>query len=261
MTRSPIVVALLALLVTVTAHAVPPAAPAAPRVLSTIPADLTGPALRAHLSGVVPVRVHVTTDGIVDSARAIGGDARLRTDAEAAARWAVYEAPAKAAWTTLPVRLEPGEDAPQTIDFRRSALDAERAGDLTNALLYWSGAVAHVGTHASLRNVWALRERSAHVAQRMNPRPPVASETIKGGMAIAAELERTVARADHLARIEALQPILREAPWWDDPYRCLAASSAAISAASALTGPAPSITAATASVTMSVTNWLAEVKK
>src|SRR6187399_1284930 len=73
------------------ALAATPAQPAPARaVLLTAPADLPPTQLGKEVSANVGVRVLVSAEGLVDSARAVSGDPSLRPSAEASARWWVF---------------------------------------------------------------------------------------------------------------------------------------------------------------------------
>ena len=202
-------------------------APAAgPSVLLRASADLSPHAFAAHLAGKVAVRVHVAPSGIADSARATSGSVALRASAEAAARWTIFEASPRGGWTNVTIDVAPAaaDDDPLTPDCVTSALAAEKAGDLRGALDWWLGALTKVGTHPELRNVWAVREQVLRIATTMHPTPPVPNATSGAARNLSAQLERTVARMQHQDIIALLQPVLREAPWWAEPYRCLAAA-------------------------------------
>jgi hypothetical protein len=201
-------------------------ATAGPRVLSTVPAALSPAAFAAHLSGKVSVHVHVTPTGLADSVRATVGATALRATAESAARWYVFDASPKGGWTDVVVDVAPAaaDDDPLSPDFVASAIQAEKDGDLRGALDWWLGALNKVGTHPELRNPWAVREQTLRIATAMHPAPPVPHVAGVTGMGLSAQLERTVARLQHQDIVGLMQPILLEAPWWADAYRCLAAA-------------------------------------
>lgn len=199
---------------------------AGPRVIATVPADRMPTDDGASAPITLEVRVHVEPNGLADSARALSGPANQRAAAEAAARWYVFEPTPKGGWTTVTVVVAPAppDEEPLTPDFIAEAHAAETNGDLRGALDWWLGALARVGTHASLRDPWAIREQVLRLANAMHPQPPVPNATHVNGMGLSAQLERTVARGQHQDLVGLLEPVILEAPWWAEPYRCLAAA-------------------------------------
>jgi hypothetical protein len=203
-----------------------PAAAAGPRVLSTVPAALSPEAFAARLSGKVSVRVHVTPTGLADSVHATAGAPALRASAEAAARWYVFDATPKGGWTDVVVEVAPAatDDDPLSPDYVASAIQSEKDHDLRGALDWWLGALNKSGTHPELRNPWAIREQTLRIAKAMHPAPPVPHVSGVTGLGLSAQLERTVARLQHQDIVGLMRPILLDAPWWADAYRCLAAA-------------------------------------
>ena len=199
---------------------------AAPHLLSSVPADLSAEAFDAHLGGHVLVHALVSAVGLVDEARATSGDARLCAAAEAAVRWYVFEASAKGAALDVDVDVAKAaaDEDPLSPDLIAEARSAEKEGDRRTALDWWVGALNRVGTHPRLRNGWAVREQTLRLAKLLPTPPPVPSATNGIIVGMSAQLERTVARGQHLDVIGILQPALLEAPWYADGYRCLAAA-------------------------------------
>ncbi len=197
-----------------------------PKLLSTVPAALSPEAFAARASGKVSVHVHVTPTGLADSVRATAGAPLLRASAAAAARWYVFDSSPKGGWTDVVVEVVPAaaDDDPLSPDFVASAIQAEKDHDLRGALDWWLGALNRVGTHPELRNPWAIREQTLRIANAMHPAPPMPHVAGVTAMGLSAQLERTVARLQHEDIVGLLQPVLIEAPWWADAYRCLGAA-------------------------------------
>ena len=208
------------------AHMAAPASAAASLTpLSTVLADVPQAALDARLKGDVVVRVRVSRLGLVDSARVVSGDARLRAPALAAARWYLYAAQPRPEWTTVTITIDGTVDSePLALDVIGMARDAERAGHFQAALDAWAGVLNRCGTHPTIRNPWAIREHIAEVQRRMPVEPPLRGES--QGYAVAARIEqqRTVARAAHADLVKKFEDAQRDLPWWDEPYQWDAAS-------------------------------------
>lgn len=209
------------------ATGVPAAGPAPRAVLLTAPADLPPELLGTKVSAEVAVRALVAPSGLVDSARAVSGDPRLRASAEAAARWWVF-APAEGRdWITVTVPVTAGEDAePLHPDVLAIARESEAGGDLRTALASWVGALNRLGRSPVVLNEWAIREHAMALARRITPPPPLGDAI--GGAARGARGQqlRTVARSGHMELVERFDRALARAPWWDEPYLWRAGSLA-----------------------------------
>lgn len=176
---------------------------------------------------MVGVRVLVSTDGLVDSARAVSGDPSLRSSAEAAARWWVFAPGAKREWVAVSVPFSAAADAVELHpDVIAMAREAERSGDLPAALASWVGALNRLGTSPVVANEWAIREHTFSIARRISP-PPLPGSAV-GARARGARNSqlRTVARAAHLDLVTKFDTALLAAPWWPEPYLWRAGSLA-----------------------------------
>lgn len=205
--------------------AAPPAATRA--VLLTAPADLPPAQLRKSVAATVGVRVLVSAEGLVDSARAVSGDPSLRPSAEAAARWWVFAPGERREWVAVTVPFSAGADAvPLHPDVIAMARDAERAGDLPAALASWVGALNRLGTSPVVSNEWTIREHTFSIARRISP-PPMPGGAIAARARGARNSQlRTVARAEHLDLVAQFDTALLAAPWWPEPYLWRAGSLA-----------------------------------
>lgn len=224
--------ALVSLLLAVVSHTAAPharAAGGAPAraVLSRVPADLPWGSTDGR-GGAVEVRVWIAPSGVVDSARAIGGEARLRGSAEAAARWWIFAPAASRDVATVPVTIEtdPDFEAPRP-DVVAMARDAERRHDVPAALVAWTGALARAGRNGLFRNEWAVREHVLALgrAEHELPAPPpyVASQA----HGLHAQQERTVTTRDHADLADSFGEVTRGAPWVPQYYLWRAASELA----------------------------------
>jgi hypothetical protein len=190
-----------------------------------VEADVPQAALDARLKGDVVLRLRVSRLGLVDSVRVVSGDARLRTPALAAARWYLYSAQPRPVWTTTTITIDGTvESEPLPLDVMGMARTAERAGNFQAALDAWAGVLNRCGTHPTIRNPWAIRERIARLERTMAVPPPLRGES--QGYAIAARIEqqRTVASAAHAELVKKFEDAQRDLPWWDEPYQWDAAS-------------------------------------
>lgn len=209
------------------AVAVAPAAPAPRPALLTVPADVPAEKLGGPLHASVTVRALVSPAGLVDSARAVAGEARLRAPAEAAVRWWVFPPAKGRAWLEVAVPFSAtGDEAPLHPDVLALARESETRGDLATALAAWVGALNRVGLSPVVNNEWGIREHAIAIARRM-PEPPRAGDAItaRARGARGAQL-RTVARADHMGLVESFDAALAAAPWWAEPYLWRAGSQA-----------------------------------
>lgn len=196
-------------------------------VLLAVPADLPPALLGEKVSAKLAVRVHVTAAGLVDSARAVSGDPRLRASAEASARWWVF-APAAAdgpLTVTVPVAAERDAEGLRP-DVLAMARESEAHGDLPTALAAWVGALGRVGTSPVTSNEWAIREHTMALARRMSPPPRLPNAVWGPVRAARGQQLRTVARARHLELVAQFDAALLSAPWWDEPYLWRACSLA-----------------------------------
>jgi len=210
------------------AHAAAAAEPAAARaMLLTAPADLPTAQLGKQVAASIGVRVLVSAEGLVDSARATSGDPSLRPSAEAAARWWVFAPGDRREWVAVTVPVSASADAAALHpDVLAMAREAERSGDLPAALASWVGALNRLGTSPVVANEWAIREHTFALARRISP-PPMPG----GGIAARARGARnsqlrTVARAEHLDLVAQFDTALMAAPWWPEPYLWRAGSLA-----------------------------------
>ena len=205
-----------------------PAQPAADRAtLLTAPADLPASQLGRKVAASIGVRVLVTAEGLVDSARATSGDPTLRPSAEAAARWWVFAPGDRREWVAITVPVSASADAAELHpDVLALAREAERGGDLTTALASWVGALNRLGTSPVVVNEWAIREHTFALARRISP-PPLPGGAIAARTRGARNSQlRTVARAAHLDLVAQFDEALRAAPWWPEPYLWRAGSLA-----------------------------------
>lgn len=195
--------------------------------LLTVPADLPPALLGEAVAAKLTVRVAVSPEGLVDSAVAVAGDARLRASAEAAARWWVFTPAARPATLTVSVPVEAARDAADLRpDVLAMARESEAHGDLPTALAAWVGALARVGTSPTVANEWAIREHAIALARRMSPPPPLPNVVWGPARGARGQQLRTVARAKHVELVAQFDTALREAPWWDEPYLWRAGSLA-----------------------------------
>jgi len=203
------------------------AGPAPREVLLTAPADLPPELLGTKVAAEVAVRVLVSPSGLVDSARAVSGDPRLRQGAEAAARWWVFASASAPEWLTVRVPVAADEHAvglhPDVIAMARRA---EADGDLPMALASWVGVLGRLGRSPVALNEWAIREHAIALARRISPSPPPGHAIGGAARGARGQQQRTVARADHLALVEKFDHALLRAPWWDEPYLWRAGSLA-----------------------------------
>ncbi|MFN8589144.1 MAG: energy transducer TonB [Candidatus Eisenbacteria bacterium] len=229
-TRAALFLLASALVATVASAAGPAAlAPLTPLtpVLEVTP-DVPQAALDAGLSGRVTLQVRVSRDGLVDSVRVTSGDPRLREAAIAAARWTVYAPQPAPAWTALAYTLNGAVEAePLNPDVLTMAREAEAAKDWNNALAAWTGALARLGTHPALANVWSLREHSVRVAAHAGAAAHPGGETTSLAQTARGEQERAVASGKHADLVAIWDRVLKEAPWWGDIYLWRAGSLAA----------------------------------
>ncbi|MCC6350507.1 MAG: hypothetical protein IT347_13040 [Candidatus Eisenbacteria bacterium] len=231
---SALVLALAGVAVSATAPRSPASAPGARHspapareALLTVPADVPPALLGGKLPASVAVRVHVTAAGLVDSARAGAGDARLRASAEAAARWWVFAPAAGGAAFEVRVPVAAAHDAvPLHPDVLAIARKAEARGDLPMALAAWVGALGRVGESPVVANEWAIREQVIAIAHRMSPPPHTPGEIAARARGARNRQLRTVARAEHGELVGLFDEALRGAPWWDEPYLWRAGSLA-----------------------------------
>lgn len=211
------------------ALAAAPPEPAAPEreALLTVPAGLPPALLGRNVAAKLTVRAFVAPSGLVDSARAVAGDERLRGAAEEAVRWWVFAPAPGPSRVTVTVPIEAGADAaPLHPDVIAMARQAESAGDHATALASWTGALARRGTSPVVLNEWALREHAIGVARRLPHDPPAGSAVGATARGARGEQLRTVARARHAELVERFDHALLRAPWWDEPYLWRAGSLA-----------------------------------
>jgi hypothetical protein len=212
------------------AAAVPPADTSAGthvrEVLSPVLADLPLAASAQHVYGDVVVRALVSPMGIVDSALAVSGDHRLRPAAETAVRWWIFRPGPAREWSTVTVTIPPAdaEELPLNPDVVAMARAAEAHGEMRAAVDAWTGALARVGRHSSLRNEWAIREHLLRIARSMNPPPVPANFIAVHARSWHGEQERTVTTQAHAALVESFAEAVNGAPWWPEPYLWRAAS-------------------------------------
>ena len=230
MARPSLAVPALAALLVSALVAAPPAfaAPAAAPSLvprSTVLPDVPQAALDAKLHGDVVVRARVSRLGLVDSARVVSGDPRLRAPALAAARWYLYAPRPAPAWTSATISIDGTADAdPLPFDIRGMALQAERERNWPAALDAWTGVLNRCGTHPTIRNPWAIREHIAELVHRMKVVPEPHGEGHGDAVAARVEQQRTVERGAHAALVAKIEDAQRSLPWWDEPYQWNAAS-------------------------------------
>lgn len=206
----------------------PPAAGAPAReALLTTPANLPPALLGQKVAAKLTVRAHVAASGLVDSAKAVAGDERLRAAAEAAVRWWVFAPAAAPSWVSVTVPVEADADAPPLYpDVLALARQAESSGDPATALASWTGALARVGSSPAVLDEWALRERAIAVARRLPYDPPASAVVGARARGARGEQLRTVARARHAELVATFDHALLRAPWWDEPYLWRAGSLA-----------------------------------
>lgn len=205
-----------------------PAQPAPARaVLLTAPADIPSAQLGRKIATMIGVRVLVTPEGLVDSARATSGDPALRPSAEASARWWVFAPGERREWVPVTVPVSAGTDAADLHpDVLALAREAERSGDLETALASWVGALNRLGTSPVVVNEWAIREHTFALARRISPPPLPGSAVAARARGARNSQLRTVARAAHLELVAQFDTALLAAPWWPEPYLWRAGSLA-----------------------------------
>lgn len=209
------------------ATAPPAAAPAGRAVLLTAPADLPPGMLGRKVSAEIAVRVLVSPSGLVDSAKAVAGDERLRAPAEAAARWWVFAPAGESEWTMVTVPVAAGEDAePLHPDVIALARESEADGDFQTALASWVGALNRLGMNPTVLNEWSIREHAIALARRITPAAPPGDALAGTARGARAQQLRTVARAGHMDLVAQFDHALLRAPWWDEPYLWRAGSLA-----------------------------------
>jgi len=172
--------------------------------------------------GTIEVCVLVDSTGTVSEARVVRALPPFDSAAVEAARWWVFARVA----VTLEARV-PRDAEPLSPDVVALARDAEARGDLRGALDAWTGALARAGTHSSLQNEWAVRERIVRLAARMPKPPEVPPPTEASALGTHELMLRNIARGENEGYAAALDDVLREAPWYADAYRWRASARAA----------------------------------
>lgn len=206
----------------------------APTLISAVPADWPASALGGSRHVRVVVDALVGRDGTVQQTRVAKPSPPFDAAAIAAVRWNVY-APARQeeravpVWISVPVefRAQDAEDAdPPSPDVVTLAREAERRGDLREAIDYWTGALARVGKHPTLRNEWAIRTEVLRVASRMKSPPEVPNVVRLPSIDDHNNQQRDMGRMSNERFAKTFDRALLMAPWWVDAYRWNAAACA-----------------------------------
>ncbi len=205
----------------------------APLVRDAVGLNFRSESLERGDSAAVSVCVLVDSLGVVRDTRVSKGGTPFDSAAVDAVRWWLFDparrgAAAVPAWQSVLVRARPPVDAdPLVPDVLALATDAEARGDTRGALDAWTGALARVGVHPTLRNEWVIREHILRLAASV-AKPPAVPLSV-GGQARGARnlMQRNIARGANSDYAKALDGVLRVAPWYVDAYRWRAAARAA----------------------------------
>ena len=209
----------------------------APDVLPVVRARLglnyTTEMLEQPSTGAVDVCLLIDTTGTVLEAGLPHPGSSLDDAAIEAARWWLFE-PAKRAGRAVPARVRasvefavPRDADPLVPDVVALARDAERQGNLRDALDAWTGALARAGRNVSLGNEWIIREHVIRVASLMPTWPEVPAEAISRAKQMHNLMLRDMARQSNVEYAEALDKVLLTAPWYTDAYRWRASARSA----------------------------------
>lgn len=190
------------------------------RPTSAVRPNVAWSALMAKVPGPVDLRVRIDRDGIVDSVQVVQGDPRLRSAAIDAARWHLYAPAGVTQWAELRIDFPTAGDAEQlSPDLVAMALDAERSGDLQQAIDAWTGTLARVGRHPSLQDEYAIRAHILALAQRMTPPPPIPNLAAGPARGAKNRLDRSMASAVSRELLPVFDQSLAIAPWFAEAYR------------------------------------------
>jgi len=195
--------------------------------------NYTNALLEGSGNGSVEVCVLVDSTGTVREASVSKPRDPLEQTAPESPRRCVF-APARPGKRAVPARIAIRVDAhvprdadPLVPDVVALAVDADAPADLRGAIAAWTGALARADTQSVLQNEWAFRERIIHLAARFPSPPEVPFMTVARARAQRSLMLRNVSRGDNQTYAEALDDVLRAAPWYADAYRWRAAARAA----------------------------------
>ncbi len=205
----------------------------APMARDTIGLNYRSESLDLTDSASVTVCVLVDSLGLVREAHLSRGTTPFDSAAVDAVRWWLFDparrgAAAVPAWQSVFVRARPPVDAePLVPDVLALATNAEARGDARGALDAWTGALARVGVHPTLRNEWVIREHILRLASAL-AKPPSVPLSAEGQARGARNLmQRNIARGANADYAQTLDGVLRAAPWYVNAYRWRAAARAA----------------------------------